>query len=286
MYGILYIFVCTKKNLYCTQENNLILKTLKLSYRDFVLYTVGQKTSRISFMFKAKLNHPLLLAAEKTALKLFWDAYHCFIITSDALITWTAPSGCCFESVRSPRHYQPFPFQVGEPFEVIGYDVVILASWTRDYDDTFVVSQLRDLLHGSGGANLRTGHSLRVIYMTLKEKVNKNYLNTVCVRYLARVNEVIVCWLNLSQCLTADIPWNWESSVTTETRCAPVSGWQKTKTYVVLWKEQPCPACPGCGWTVSHSTESAQNWTVTVRPKRAADRSRSARRITECQTLL
>lgn len=69
------------------------------------------------------------------------------------------PSGCCFESVRSPRHYQPFPFQVGEPFEVIGYDVVILASWTRDYDDTFVVSQLRDLLHGSGGANLRTGQS-------------------------------------------------------------------------------------------------------------------------------
>lgn len=196
------------------------------------------------------------------------------------------PSGCCFESVKSPRHYQPFPFQVGEPFEVIGYDVVILASWTRDYDDTFVVSQLRDLLHGSGGANLQTGHSLRVIYMTLKEKVNKNYLNTVCVRYLARVNEVIVCWLNLSQCLTADIPWNWECSVTTETRCAPVSGWQKTKTYVVLWREQPCPACPGCGWTVSHSTESAQNWTVTVRPKRAADRSRSARRITECQTLL
>lgn len=37
-------------------------------------------------------------------------------------------SGCCFESARSPRHYQPVPFQVGEPFEVIGYDVVILAS--------------------------------------------------------------------------------------------------------------------------------------------------------------
>lgn len=70
-----YIYLSVpKKNLYCTQENNLILKTLKLPYRDFVLYTVGQKTSRISFMFKAKLNHPLLLAAEKTASKLFWDA--------------------------------------------------------------------------------------------------------------------------------------------------------------------------------------------------------------------
>lgn len=92
--------------------------------------------------------------------------------------TPNALSGCCYESVRSPQHYQPFPFQVGEPFEVIGYDVVILASWTRDYDDTFVVSQLRDLLHGSGGANLRTVHSLRVIYTILKENIKAN--STLC----------------------------------------------------------------------------------------------------------
>lgn len=48
----------------------------------------------------------------------------------------------------------PFPIQIGEPAQVVGDDVVVLAARTGHNDHTLVISQLGDLLRGPGPTDL------------------------------------------------------------------------------------------------------------------------------------
>lgn len=63
------------------------------------------------------------------------------------------------------KRYQPLPFQVRKPAEIISDDVVILTPWTCYYHNALVISLLGDLLHGPGRANL---HGIYIVTNSLK----------------------------------------------------------------------------------------------------------------------
>lgn len=65
----------------------------------------------------------------------------------------------------------PLPLQVREPGEIISNDVMVLTSRTCDYHNSFVVRQLRDLLHGPRGANLAGVNQLIVSGLDLPNSI-------------------------------------------------------------------------------------------------------------------
>lgn len=66
------------------------------------------------------------------------------------------------------KRHQPLPFQVREPAEIIGDDVVILTAWTCHDHNALVISLLGDLLHGPSRANLHETHTHTYSYKLKK----------------------------------------------------------------------------------------------------------------------
>lgn len=68
---------------------------------------------------------------------------------------WVTAKVCqCTWSIPLCKIHAPLSFQIRKPSKVIGDDVMVLAAWTRYYNNATVIRRLGDLLHRTRGTDL------------------------------------------------------------------------------------------------------------------------------------